>query len=219
MPAATTVAGIVLCGGRSRRMGQPKHLLPFGGETTLQRVVRVVSSVVSPVVVVASSGQELPELPDDVRIIRDAQEHQGPLAGLCRALTAIADEAEAAYLTGCDVPLLKAEFIREIMSRLTEQDDAVVPVDDRFLHPLAGVYRCRLLPLGERLVEADELRPRSLIESCRTVRLHVDELRCVDPELDSLRNMNTREDYDQLLDRAGIRTDSQSSGTQGPPGD
>ena len=46
--------GIVLCGGKSTRMGRPKLSLPFGDETMLSRVVRIVSQVVSPVVVVAS---------------------------------------------------------------------------------------------------------------------------------------------------------------------
>lgn len=184
-------------------MGQPKHLLPFGEETTLQRVVRVVSSVVSPVVVVAAPGQELPPLPEEVRVVRDPEEHQGPLAGLCVGLKAVADDAEAVYLTGCDVPLLRPEFIREMISRLTGQVDAVVPVDDRYLHPLAAVYRRRLLPEAERLIAADDLRPRSLIDSCRAVRVFVEELCNIDPELDSLRNMNTREEYEELLRRAG----------------
>ena len=46
--------GIVLCGGKSERMGRPKLLLPFGDETMLARVVRIVGQVVSPVVVVAA---------------------------------------------------------------------------------------------------------------------------------------------------------------------
>ena len=48
------VAGIVLRGGQSRRMGQPKAWLPFGGETMLARVVRILGGVVDPIVVVAS---------------------------------------------------------------------------------------------------------------------------------------------------------------------
>ncbi|HUR55514.1 MAG TPA: NTP transferase domain-containing protein, partial [Gemmataceae bacterium] len=62
-------AGIVLCGGRSSRMGRAKAWLPFGGETMLQRVVRVVGEVVSPVVVVAAAGQDVPPLPVGVRIV------------------------------------------------------------------------------------------------------------------------------------------------------
>ena len=58
----TAAAGIVLCGGRSTRMGVPKATLPFGNETMLQRVVRLLHTVVSPVIVVAARDQVLPEL-------------------------------------------------------------------------------------------------------------------------------------------------------------
>ena len=43
----TPYAGIVLCGGRSSRMGYPKALLPFGPELMVQRVVRIASEIVS----------------------------------------------------------------------------------------------------------------------------------------------------------------------------
>src|SRR5689334_1590078 len=97
--------GIVLCGGRSSRMGRPKAWLPFGGETMLQRVVRVLREVVDPVAVVAAPGQDIPELPTGVRVIRDEIEGKGPLGGLCAGLSAIAGECDAVYLSSCDVPL------------------------------------------------------------------------------------------------------------------
>ena len=75
----TNFGGIVLCGGHSRRMGRPKLSLPFGNETMLARVVRVLSEVVSPIVVVAAVDQELPPLPSDVIVTRDKQPDLGPL--------------------------------------------------------------------------------------------------------------------------------------------
>ena len=63
-------------------MGQPKALLPFGTETMLSRVVRILREVVSPIVVVAAQGQMLPQLPPDILLARDEQEALGPLAGL-----------------------------------------------------------------------------------------------------------------------------------------
>lgn len=53
--------GIILCGGKSTRMGSPKALLAFGPETMLQRVVRLLVTVISPIVVVAAPQQSLPE--------------------------------------------------------------------------------------------------------------------------------------------------------------
>jgi len=66
-----TIGGVVLCGGKSTRMGSPKALLPFGPETMLQRVVRLLGTVVSPIVVVAATGQDLPPLPASVILTRD----------------------------------------------------------------------------------------------------------------------------------------------------
>src|SRR5262245_36754359 len=101
-----TSGGIVLCGGRSTRMGSPKALLPFGSETMLQRVVRGLGTVVSPIVVVAAEGQELPELPTSIVIARDENEDRGPLEALRAGLKGLPEGAEAAYVTSCDVPLL-----------------------------------------------------------------------------------------------------------------
>ncbi len=86
---ATGQAGIVLCGGKSSRMGTSKALLPFGPETMLQRVVRLLGEIVSPIVVVAALDQELPELPGSVIVTRDENEGRGPLEGLRAGLKAL----------------------------------------------------------------------------------------------------------------------------------
>ena len=67
------IAGIVLCGGASRRMGTSKAWLEFDGETLLQRIVRVLSTMVRPLVVAAAVNQELPRLPADVLIVNGAR--------------------------------------------------------------------------------------------------------------------------------------------------
>src|SRR5205085_12330412 len=98
--------GIVLCGGRSSRMGRPKAWLPFGTELLLQRVVRVLRDVVEPVVVVAAPDQEVPPLPVGVFRARDDREYLGPLNGLATGLAALHGQVAAAYLSSCDVPFL-----------------------------------------------------------------------------------------------------------------
>src|SRR5438067_7908228 len=103
--------GIVLCGGRSSRMGRPKAWLPFGGELMLPRVVRVLREVVEPVVVVTAPGQDVPPLPAGAEVVRDEVEGKGPLGGLAAGLAALGGRADAAYLSSCDVPFLRAEFV------------------------------------------------------------------------------------------------------------
>ena len=193
---------IVLCGGKSSRMGQPKALLPFDGEIMLQRVVRLVGEAVEPnrTVVVAAAGQELPPLTGEIKVVRDKHEGQGPLEGLARGLAALADSCDAVYATGCDVPLLVPAFI-EHMFRLLGRNDVVVPRDRRFYHPLAAVYRTSVLAEIRQLLTANKRRPFFLFENVATLEIPVDELRVADPELASLTNLNTPEDYHQALQK------------------
>jgi molybdopterin-guanine dinucleotide biosynthesis protein A len=203
MNAETMTAGVVLCGGRSTRMGTPKALLQFGPETMLQRVVRLLGTVVNPIVVVAARDQVLPELPEGTIIARDEREQRGPLEGLRAGLRALPETAEMAYVTSCDVPLLAPGFAARMIELVNGYDIAVMEVDG-FPHPLSAVYRRATLPHVESLLAQDKLRPVFLFDAVRTRRVKAEEMRSVDPELKTLRNLNTPEDYAAALAEAGF---------------
>ena len=198
-----TTGGIVLCGGKSTRMGAPKATLPFGPETMLQRVVRLLGTVVSPIVAVAARDQVLPELPKNVIVTRDEREAKGPLEGLRAGLAALPESVDAAYVTSCDVPLLAPRFVERMVELLGDHDIAVVEIDG-FPHPLSAVYRRDVLPRVESLLAKDRLRPVFLFDATRTRRVRPEELVAVDPQLQTLRNLNTREDYLAALSDAGL---------------
>ena len=186
--------GIVLCGGRSSRMGRPKAWLPFGDELMLPRIVRILREVVEPIVVVAATDQEVPPLPEEVAIVRDDEEGRGPLQGLAAGLAALAGKAEAAYLSSCDVPFLKPAFVRRVIELLG--DNAIsVPHVAGFHHPLAAAYRIEVLPEVQKLLAANRLRPVYLFETAPTRILDAHDFADVDPTFESLRNLNTPEEY------------------------
>jgi molybdopterin-guanine dinucleotide biosynthesis protein A len=169
----------------------------------LPRIVRILRSVVSPVVVVAGPTQDVPTLPYDVRVVRDEQEHLGPLAGIEIGLRSLLGVVEAVYVSSCDVPLLRAEFVSEMIHRLGTHELAV-PCEGSFHHPLAAVYRTSLTERARRLVVDNRLRPLFLIQSSDAVEVPVEELRTVDSQLQSLRNLNRPEDYEEALRLAGL---------------
>jgi molybdopterin-guanine dinucleotide biosynthesis protein A len=184
-------------------MGVAKATLPFGAETMLQRVVRLLGTVVSPIVVVAAREQVLPELPDGVIVTRDEREAKGPLEGLRAGLSALPEEIDGAYVTSCDVPLLVPGFVERMIELRGDHDIAVMEIDG-FPHPLSAVYRRSTLPHIEGLLGQDRLRPVFLFEAVRTRRVRPEEIVAVDPELRTLRNLNTREDYLAALAEAGF---------------
>ena len=198
-----TTAGIVLCGGKSTRMGTSKALLPFGPETMLQRVVRILAGLVSPIVAVAAADQELPPLSADVIVSRDEREGRGPLEGLRAGLKALPEQTEMAYVTSCDVPLLVPGFVARMIELAVGYDIAVMEIDG-FPHPLSAVYRRDTLPHVEALLAQDRLRPVFLFDAVRTRRVQAAEMIAVDPDLRTLRNLNTREDYLAALAVAGL---------------
>jgi molybdopterin-guanine dinucleotide biosynthesis protein A len=170
----------------------------------LQRVVRLLSAVVSPIVVVAAREQSLPDLPPGVKITHDEREQRGPLEGLRAGLKALPDSVDAAYITSCDVPLLEPAFVERMVELLGDHDIAVMEIDG-FPHPLSAVYRRDTLPHVEALLEKDKLRPVFLFDAVRTRRVRPEDMISVDPDLRTLRNLNTREDYLAALSEAGYQ--------------
>jgi molybdopterin-guanine dinucleotide biosynthesis protein A len=204
MPSA---AGIVLAGGRSSRMGRPKAALEWHGTTLLRRVVGIVGRAVDgPVVVVGAPGQELPALPPDVLVATDAREGRGPLQGLAAGLEAVADSAELAYVSATDVPLLHPAFVAAVV-RAAEPVDVALPVAHGFRNPMAAAYRIALLPVVERLLAADRLKPDFLFAEARVRELDEAELlrdpdlARADPELLSLEGINDPAEYERAQAR------------------
>ena len=193
------VGGIVLCGGESRRMGTPKAWLPFGDEFMLQRVVRTMGEVVTPIVVVAAQDQAVPPLPSDVVIVRDRRKARGPMEGLAAGLRHMAQcGLDGAYVSSTDVPLLVPGFVRRLIDLLGDSLIAVPHVHNLY-HPMSAVYRSSVLPEIEWLLDRDCLRPLFLIEKLPTRLVSEAELMAADPDLRSLRNLNTPEDYERAL--------------------
>jgi len=205
MSASAQLGGVILCGGKSSRMGHSKARLPFGSETMLERVVRLLRQVATPIVVVGEYGSDREIDDEGVLWTVDERPDQGPLEGILAGLRELKKHGscQAAYVTSCDVPLLQPAFVSALQARLAGQS-AAVPKEDRFYHPLSAAYRLEVIPTIEQLLRDDQRRPAFLFQRVATHEVPVDKLREVDPELDTLRNLNHPEDYFAALQRAVI---------------
>lgn len=183
-----TPGGIVLCGGRSRRMGTPKAWLPIEDDTFLGRTVQVVGQVCSPVVVVAADGQELPRLPPGVEVVRDAVPDNGPLQGLLAGLDALADRCDVAFVAACDLPELTPELVSAVVATLGDATVCVPSVAGQD-HPLAAAYRLDVRDKVMSQLAAGNRRLLDLLAAVLTHRLPADRW------ASALRNVNTPTEY------------------------
>jgi len=185
-------------------MGQPKAWLPFGPDVLLQRVVRQLTPVARPILVVAAPGQDLPRLPAPAELVRDRVEGQGPLQGLATGLEALPTGVDLVFVTATDHPFLAPGWVRYLAVRIGEADSAVPRVGGQ-AHPLAGLYRrSAALSVARRLLDSGERRLQALLAALQTIGVEDADLRGIDPSLRSLININTPDDYRQVLTMAGL---------------
>jgi molybdopterin-guanine dinucleotide biosynthesis protein A len=213
-------AGIVLAGGRSSRMGTPKAALEWHGSTLLRRTAGILARVADgPVVVVRAAGQALPELPPAVEVVDDPCEGLGPVQGLAAGLAAVAGRAEIAFVCSTDLPFLHPAFARRVLRAVADGADVGLPVARGYPQPLAAAYRTTLAAVAERLVREQRLRPAFLFDECTVTRLDDAALRAdpilaaLDPDLDSVLNVNEPADYEAARARPAPEVIVQRFGT------
>ncbi|WP_201386326.1 molybdenum cofactor guanylyltransferase [Ktedonobacter sp. SOSP1-52] len=206
-----TTAGILLVGGRSRRMGRDKALLPlhagespghFAVEAEQQTFVAHLTALLrtrcSEMILVARDEEQgrryaLP----GVRIVADVEADIGPLMGLYSGLQAI--EATHALVAAVDMPFVQPAMLDYLLAQRLDEA-IVVPRVEQIPQVLLAVYPRALLPLIEERLRAGRRDPRSLLEKARVHYLEEAQLRRVDPGLRSFVNVNTPEE----LQKAGL---------------
>jgi molybdopterin-guanine dinucleotide biosynthesis protein A len=201
METRAEASAVVLAGGRSARMGEPKAALRFGSATLLERVVGELKSAFDDVVIVAAPSDDLPLADSRVTIVRDEREYEGPVGALGRGLDAA--RCEIAFACSCDLPMLSARVASEMVTRLGEHDAVIAEVGG-ILQPLHAVYRRRCAAALRAMEARRELRLQAIAAEISTRRLSEAEMRAIDPELRSFVNINSPEDYRRALARAGF---------------
>ncbi len=190
-------AAILLAGGASSRMGCPKALLPFGGETLIERAARRIAGIADEMIVVSAADIVLPPLEVRVRVVVDEEPHRGPVAGIVYGLRAAS--LEAAFVGACDHPFLRPDLVRFLVDRL-EGFDGVMPRWLGHPQPLLAVYRRRLVSVFESLLARDA-GAFAILESAGIREVSPQEIRPIDPEGESFRDLDTPEEYAEALAR------------------
>jgi molybdopterin-guanine dinucleotide biosynthesis protein A len=195
--APEKIHGLVLAGGRSRRMGSDKAALVSEGETQLGRAVRLLENHLDEVYVSTRADQAGDDVRRDFRQIIDRYDDLGPVAGILSAMDAHPD---AAWLVlACDLPQIDDATIGYLVDNVsaTHVATAFVSVVDGLPEPLCAVYR----PASKAIIEgfvADGIKcPRKMLINSDTQLLE-------QPSPGALHNINTPDD----LDGTGITLNS-----------
>jgi len=189
------VAGVILAGGASSRMGENKALLRWNGDYLLNYLITVMQPYCNPLIVVLGHEAESKAGDQKIQVIHDKTPYPGPLIGLQSAFHEIS-EAKPVLVTGCDYPFITQEIIPFLHSRL-EQNEAVVFHSLNNPQPMPGLYLSTIKPKLDAVISAQKKSLQALL-SCLQVRIvNDDERRLIDPFDRLLINLNNKDDYEQ----------------------
>lgn len=208
-PPLQPLPAIILSGGRSRRMGTDKTRLPLEGGTVYSRVEEIFAPLASHLIVVIGHDGQPPESQRQPLIARDEHPDLGPLEGLRVALQKCADlAAPLAMVTTVDAPLVVPDVYRFMVRSLLDEPAAQIaaPYIDDIWHPLTAVWRTAILDEVQQRIDRRQLRVKDLLDSVPVVKLTRSDIQRFDPGLQSIRNINTREQYRQLQQELRRRT-------------
>lgn len=200
------VAGAVLIGGASRRMGESKMLIrvPEYGPTMLERVVAAMRCCCSEVALVGPPRAEVPAELARIGRVEDAGE--GPVGGLIAALRAT--DRSWLFLSGCDIPFLSGDVVAHVIGRALETGRGVVPVvtgNDGVeqLQPLHAVYHQHQLAAIERAFNEGERSLVDVVGRLDVERLRIDASTVGAPGMWAFFNVNTPADLEVARRHAG----------------
>jgi molybdopterin-guanine dinucleotide biosynthesis protein A len=192
------MTGVVLAGGRSTRMGFNKALLEFDGARLIERLVWTIRPLFREIAIVANDADTYAYL--GLPIWPDRIPGKGALGGIYTAV--FHSSFPQTFCIACDMPFPHPTVIASLRD-LAPGYDVVVPRTANGYQPLHAVYSKTCLPSMEAMIRADRLKIDRLFPVVRLRTVEEHELRPLDPSLLCFVNVNTREEMEAAVQRAG----------------
>ena len=182
-----TVTGVIQAGGKSTRMGgEPKALMDLGGKLIVERIVDVLGSVLSDLLIVTNTPELYAFL--GLPMVPDVFPEHGSLGGIYTGLKAA--KGEAAFTVACDMPFLKAEVVRLVVSRAGEADVVIPRVGDQY-ETLHALYAKACLSHMEAVLRAKRFKVVGFFPNVKVLEIPEAEVaRIADPSI-CFMNVNT----------------------------
>ena len=188
------ITGVILAGGKSRRMGYNKALLQIGNQTIIQRVLASLKQVTSSQLIVTNFPEEYEFL--DLPMKSDILPGKGAFGGIYTGLSV--SETPYCLVVACDMPFLNVDLL-QYMTQIVQGYDIVIPKHSKGYEPLCAIYAKSCTPHIEKLLKANQLRIIEIFSYVRVREVSESEIKNYDVDGWMFFNINTHEDYQHAL--------------------
>lgn len=194
---------IILAGGRSSRMGTDKAFLEFRGRYFIELIVDKALKVSDDVVITigdkCQGDFELVSSDNRIRILSDVYNLANPLGGLLTGF----DQVKNAYaaVVACDLPMVRSEVLEFLYERALNHSAAIPRWEAERIEPLCAVYKVDdAIAAARKIISEGRNGPRNMVAKLKDpCYVQITELRGCDKDLASFQNINSAEDYSNLI--------------------
>ncbi|MGV3551927.1 molybdenum cofactor guanylyltransferase [Rhizobium sp.] len=197
--ATNRFPAVILSGGKSSRMGEPKALVPFGRARLIDHVAERIRPQVAAIAL--NANDPAISLPGAVRFPDRFTGFHGPLAGIHAALAHVAETDPAAshvFLLPVDSTFFPGDIVSALAATLTGPDDVALAASLGRMHPVLGLWPVTALgALTAWLENPPTLKVRAFLQA---LPLRVTEFPVIETPLgplDPFSNVNTPDDLDR----------------------
>ena len=181
-------SAIILCGGKSKRMGTDKALLEIDGTSMIKRLYSFLSPLFDQVIVSVGFDANL-SLPE-IKVVKDIEREQGPLMGIYSALRASVTSIN--FVIACDIPEINVTLLYKLLAGSEDNEIAVPSFTEGQYEPLFAVYKKSVTNVAKKILDMHKRKVASLYPECKTAVLPV-------PDNSWYINLNTPGDYHNYL--------------------
>ena len=181
------MTGIILAGGKSKRMGKEKALLKIGKTYLIELIIEKLKDFFEEIVLITANNSFKYRFPG-IRTVIDVVPGKGPLGGIYTGL--LVSQSKYNFICACDVPFLNLNLLKFIVSQINE-NNAVIPIIKGFTEPLHSIYSKSCLPAIEYQLQTGDLKIKNFFPKIKCKYIPEDRIKRYDPCLLSFFNLNT----------------------------
>lgn len=188
------VSGVVLAGGKSKRMGMDKRHLSVHGKPLLDRVTSVLLELF-PEVLLVLAEEDISRQDERMRIVTDLIPDCAAVGGLYTGL--YHSRYPRVFVVACDMPFINPAVIELFLQKI-DATDIVMAQLVTGLQPLHGLYSKQCLPILKEMIDARDLRLQNIVDKqgLTVHRVPETEIKRLDPQLLSFLNLNSPADLE-----------------------
>ncbi len=188
MSQTKQLTGIILCGGKSKRMGENKALLKINGKCIISYVVDILQPLCNEIII-STNNKELDFLP--YRKVNDIFNDIGPISGIFSAL--LKSTTNKNIVLSCDTPFINSNLLNQMLS-YSHSYDIVLPKFNNHLQTMTGFFSKNIIPAVNEEIGKGNYIPPKIYEKCKLKKIEIDKRNPYYNE-NLFFNINSQDDY------------------------